>query len=103
MAVNKTNAVFKTALLAPGGTLLTWAVQELLTGEPLVGGVGFVIGLLFIAAFVVVNERDIPYEDEIASILAEQLEDVTEEQIVEALKEGSEQVADSIEEQQSPK
>lgn len=98
MAVDKKMAVFKTALLAPGGTLLAWAVQQLLVGDPLTGGVAFVIGLAFIGGFVVLNERDIPYEDELASILNDQLQDVSEEQISDALKRTSEDVADSVEE-----
>lgn len=99
MAVNKKTAVLKTALLAPGGTLLAWAVQKALLGEPITGVVSFLTGLFLIGAFVVLNERDIPYDGEIVPILAEQLENVSEKQIAEALKRNSEEVADSIQDE----
>jgi hypothetical protein len=98
MAVNTTSAVFKTALLAPGGTLLAWAVQQAITGEFLTAGIAMVIGLVFVGGFVVIQERDIPYEDEIAQILSQQLEGVDSDDIAQALQNSSVDIADEVEE-----
>jgi len=98
MAVKTTSAVFKTALLAPGGTLLAWAVQQAITGEFLTAGIAALIGAAFVAGFVVVQERDIPYEDEVAQILSQQLEGVDSDDIAQALQNSSVDIADEVEE-----
>lgn len=97
MAVDSKRAVFKTALLAPGGTLIAWSIQQLISGEPFVGGVAFVVGLAFIAGFVVLQERDVPYEDEIAEILRNELSDYSSEEIATMAKQISENAGESVE------
>lgn len=90
MPVNRQRAVLKTALLAPGGTLLTWGVQMLINGDPLTGGIGVLIGTLFIGGFVVVEEYDIPYEDEIVALIGSQDPDV----IADAGKQAAENISE---------
>lgn len=90
MPVDNRRAILKTALLAPGGTLMSWGAQMLVDGDPATGGVGMVLGLAFFAGFVLIEEYDIPYESEILELLASQ----DTEAVVEAGKEASEQAGD---------
>lgn len=70
MPANKSSVAAKTALLAPVAPIESWAVQQLLSGDVATGVAGMITGAVFVAAFVVVNEYDIPYEDEILSAVA---------------------------------
>ena len=92
MPVNRQRAVVKTALLAPGGTLLTWGVQMLIDGDPLTGGIGVLIGTLFVAGFVVAEEYDIPYEDEIIALVGSQDPDT----IADAGKQAAENISEDV-------
>ena len=99
MAINSKRAVLKTALLAPGGTLLAWGVQMLINGEPVTAGVACVIGTLLIGGFVAVQEYDLPYEEEVVDVIGDQIGDTTSGEISDSLKGTSEDVADSLEEE----
>jgi len=74
-------------LLAPAGTIEAWGVQQLLSGAPVAGGVAMLIGVLFVAAFVALQEYDIPYEAEIVELIeqnpdafsADNVEDLSKE------------------------
>jgi len=81
MPVDNKRTILKTALLAPGGALLSWGSQQLIAGEPYVGGVGLVVGTLFIAGFVLLNEYDVPYQGEIEVILRNELSGYSSEEI----------------------
>ena len=72
MPADKRKMALKAGLLAPAGTILPWGVQKALSGEPVVGTAAIVIGTLFIVGFVAVQEYDLPYEDEIVSIIESQ-------------------------------
>jgi len=65
MPANKSRAALKTALLAPGGTLIAWGVQTAATDAVATGGVGVFVGFVLVGAFVLLEEYDIPYESEI--------------------------------------
>jgi hypothetical protein len=79
--------VLKAALLAPAGTIEAWGVQQLLAGDPVAGGVAMLIGVVFVAAFVALQEYDIPYEAEIVELIeqnpdafsADNVEDLSKE------------------------
>jgi hypothetical protein len=79
--------VLKAALLAPAGTIEAWGVQQLLSGDPVAGGVAMLIGVVFVAAFVALQEYDIPYEAEIVELIeqnpdafsADNVEDLSKE------------------------
>lgn len=92
MPVNEQRAVLKTALLAPGGMLLTWGVQLLIDGDPLTGVLGLLTGTLFIAGFVALEEYDIPYESEIVTLLESQDSD----QVAETAQDAAESVSEEI-------
>lgn len=93
MAVNKQRAALKTALLAPGTSLVTWGMQLLIDGQLYTGGAGVLVGVAFFAGFVLLEEYDIPYEDEIAEMIASQ----DNEAVTEAGEEVAEGVADAFE------
>lgn len=78
---------------------MAWSVQQLIAGEPYVGGVGFVVGLAFIAAFVVFQERDVPYEDEIAVILRDELSGYSPDEIANMARQISTSTGQSIEDE----
>lgn len=99
MAIKSKRAVLKTALLAPGGTLLAWAVQMFINGEPVTAGVAGVIGALLIGGFVAVQEYDLPYEDEVVSVIGDQVGDSASDEISDSLKDSSDDIADSLEEE----
>jgi hypothetical protein len=79
--------VLKAALLAPVGPIEAWGVQQLLAGDAVAGGVAMLIGVLFVGAFVALQEYDIPYEQEIVELIeqnpdafsADNVEDLSEE------------------------
>jgi len=79
--------VLKAALLAPAGTIEAWGVQQLLSGDPVAGGVAMLIGVVFVGAFIAIQEHDIPYEAEIVELIeqnpdafsADNVEDLSKE------------------------
>jgi len=87
MPAHKSRMVLKAALLAPVGPIEAWGVQQLLAGDPVAGGVAMLIGVVFVAAFVALQEYDIPYEAEIVELIeqnpdafsADNVEDLSKE------------------------
>lgn len=98
MAIKSSRAVLKTALLAPGGTLLAWGVQKFIAGEPVVAAVGGVVGALLIGGFVLIQEYDLPYEEELVDMIGMQVGSGSSDQISDSLKGMSGDVADSLDE-----
>jgi len=98
MPANRSNVVAKTALLAPVAPIEAWSVQQLLQGEIVTGVVGMLIGVIFIGGFVLVNEYDIPYEDEILSVLKDSDPDETAETATDV----AERVGNEVEEHTEP-
>jgi len=96
MSVSKSKTILKTALLAPGGTLLAWGVQQALQGDITVGGVGAAIGLFLVGSFVAIQEHDVPYEDEIVSMIDSYMDGSSSDAVSEELKDASGNLADRI-------
>jgi hypothetical protein len=97
MALNTRSAIVKTSLLAPGGSLLSWGIQQLLGGDPYTGAAAVSIGVLLLGGFVILQERDVPYDDEIIEIVDRHLGEMTQDEIEYALKEVAESAGDGIE------
>jgi len=93
MPASKRKMATKAVLLAPVGPIMAWGVEKLLSGEAVTGGVALVIGTAFTLGFVAVNEYDIPYEDEILSVVADQ---TTQGEITDTATEAASRVGDSI-------
>lgn len=96
MPAKQSRMALKAALLAPVGPIEAWGIQKVLAGEPLTGGIAVVIGILFVVGFVVIQEYDLPYEQEIVDTIAANDDQLTQENVAEL----SEDVADRIEQQQ---
>ena len=90
MPAHKSRMVLKAALLAPAGTIEAWGVQQLLSGDPVAGGVAMLIGVVFVAAFVAIQEYDLPYEDEIVEIIKQNRDALSEDSVKDISKEVSE-------------
>mgnify|MGYP000128983928 CR=1 FL=1 len=93
MPVKKSRVMLKTALLAPAGSLIGWGIQQIVTGDAVTGGVATVIGVGFLGAFVLIQEYDIPYEEELVALIAENKDRFD----AETVKTISEEVSDEVE------
>lgn len=89
MPARKSRTALKTALLAPAGSLIAWGVQQ--AGDPVAGGVAIVVGVVFMAGFVVIQEYDIPYESEIVDIIRANSDRLDEASVKEIAKEASDE------------
>jgi len=69
MPARKSRMVLKASLLSPVGPIEAWGVEQLLSGDPVAGAVAMLIGVLFVGAFVAIQEYDIPYEQEIVAAI----------------------------------
>jgi len=69
MPARKSRMVLKASLLSPVGPIEAWGVEQLLSGDPVAGAVAMGVGVLFVAAFVAIQEYDIPYEQEIVAAI----------------------------------
>jgi len=69
MPERKSRMVLKASLLSPVGPIEAWGVEQLLSGDPVAGAVAMIVGVLFVAAFVAIQEYDIPYEQEIVAAI----------------------------------
>jgi len=89
MPAHKSRMVLKAALLAPAGTIEAWGVQQLLSGNPVAGGVAMLIGVVFVGAFVALQEYDIPYEAEIVELIEQNPEAFSADNVEDLSKEVS--------------
>ena len=85
--------MLKTALVAPAATLYAWAVQQATAGAYTTAGVAVVVATLMMGAFVLAQEYDLPYEEEIVDVVDDQ---VTQREVERAGKEASREIADEI-------
>jgi len=97
MPAHKSRMVLKAALLAPVGPIEAWGVQQLLSGDPVAGGVAMLIGVVFVAAFVALQEYDIPYEAEIVELIEQNPEAFSADNVEDLSKEVSD-VSEKLEE-----
>lgn len=74
MPVKSRRTAAKMLLLAPVAPIQVFAVQKLVNGEPVAGAVALVFGLGLAALYVAIQEYDIPYEDKILDIAAENVD-----------------------------
>lgn len=93
MPASKEKMALKTALLAPAGAIMPWGIQQLLSGEPAVGATALLIGTIFIAGYVAIQEYDLPYEEEIIDVIESWDADATED----VAKDVSERVGEKAE------
>ena len=87
MPAHKSRMVLKAALLAPVGPIEAWGVQQLLSGDPVAGGVAMIVGVLFVGAFVAIQEYDIPYEQEIVELIEQNPEAFSADNVEDLSKE----------------
>jgi heme/copper-type cytochrome/quinol oxidase subunit 3 len=88
-------AALKTALLAPSGPVFAWSIQTALAGDVVTGLIGCLIGVAMVAGFVVLEEKDIPYEAEIVELIAQADSE-------RAAKEAAEAAGEKLSEYQAP-
>lgn len=81
----------KTALLGPAGPLIAWGVQQAAGGDPVAGGVAALVGAAFIVGYVVLQEYDIKYEEEIVKIIRANADRLDEDSVKEIAKEASDE------------
>lgn len=91
MPARKSRMALKTALLAPAGSLIAWGVQQAIAGEPITGGVAALVGLAFMTGYVVLQEYDIPYEEEIVEIIRANADRLDEDSVKEIAREASDE------------
>ena len=94
MPAKKSRMALKAALLAPAGSILAWGVQQAIAGDAVAGVAAVLIGTAFVAGFVVLQEHDIPYEEEIVALIAQNKDQFSEETVQDISKE----VSDAAEE-----
>lgn len=92
MPAKKSRVAVKTMLLAPAGSLISWGIQQAITGDPVTGAAATVIGGLLMAGFVAFQEYDIFYEAEIIDIIR-----ANSGQITEGGKTAAEEIGDAVE------
>jgi len=92
MPAKRNRVALKAALLAPAGPVVAWGVQKMIAGEPLTGAVAVAIGMVFVAGFIVIQEYDLPYEQEIIDAITANQEQLEAENVTDV----SEDVADRI-------
>jgi len=97
MPAHKSRMVLKAALLAPVGPIEAWGVQQLLAGDAVAGGVAMIVGVLFVGAFVAIQEYDIPYEQEIVTAIANNPDTFNADNVEDLSKEVSD-VSEKLEE-----
>lgn len=97
MPADKRKTALKTVLLAPAAPIEVWAIQQLAAGQTVTGGVALVLGMAMVAAYVVIQEVDHPYVDEVLDIVADGVTDDTEGVIEEEVKEVAKQAGDAAE------
>lgn len=86
MAVDSRRAALKTLLLAPVAPIQVWAIRQLVTGEVVAGAVALVIGMAMVGVYVVIQEYDLPYEEEVTTIAQQLVTDSTQQTVEEAVK-----------------
>jgi heme/copper-type cytochrome/quinol oxidase subunit 3 len=96
MPAKTQRAVLKTALLVPGGSIVTWATQLLAEGDYVTGAIGLALGAAFFGAFVLVQEYSIPYEEEIVTILGQQDPEAVEETAQDVAEDAADRVEDDL-------
>lgn len=79
MPVDKRKVTIKTLLMAVAIPLIVFGVQMVLDGQVTQGGVVLVLGVVSVGVFVVFQEYDVPYEDEIRDIV--RTSDITTEDV----------------------
>jgi hypothetical protein len=96
MPVKKRRTALKALLLAPVAPIEVWGFQQILVGDPVAGAIGVVLGMVMVAGYVVVQEYDIPYEEEILGVVAEGVTEDTSGEVEEAVKDVAEGGSDAL-------
>lgn len=94
MPVDKRKVTIKTLLVAVAMPLVVFGVQMLLNGQAVQGGVILVLGVATAGVFVVFQEYDVPYEEEIRTVVENA--DITTEDVQGLSEAVAEQVDDRI-------
>jgi len=94
MPVKKRRTALKAILLAPVAPIEVWGVQELLAGDAVAGAVAILLGMSMVSVYVVVQEYDLPYEDEILAVVADGVTNETTEVVEDTVKNVAERAQD---------
>jgi len=97
MPARKSRMVLKASLLSPVGPIEAWGVEQLLSGDPVAGAGAMLIGVVFVGAFVALQEYDIPYEAEIVELIEQNPEAFSADNVEDLSKEVSD-VSEKLEE-----
>jgi hypothetical protein len=89
MPANKQRAALKATLLAPATALLAWGVNQFTAGNQETGVIACAVGALMYLLYTGIQEYDMPYEEEIVSVVTTAGAHVTTEDITDAMKEAS--------------
>jgi len=98
MPASTKRAAAKTVLLGPVAPIEAWGVQQISAGNVTTGLIAMLIGTAFVAAYVVLQEYDLPYESEIISAIDSK---TTPDETAEGAQDVAEDVADAVNDYQS--
>ncbi len=72
----------KAGTVTVAGSLIAWAVQQVLTGDPLTGGIGILVSMALLYAYVTMDMVDVPFTQaelqEGSEMLGDEAEDILE-------------------------
>jgi hypothetical protein len=97
MPANKQRAALKATLLAPATALLAWGVNQFTAGNQETGVIAFAVGGLMYLLYTGIQEYDMPYEEEIVSVVTTAGATLSTEDITDAVKEASKEGGDRVE------
>jgi len=101
MPTDTKRTALKTLLLAPVPPIQIWAFRQFAAGDPVAGAIAFAAGVLLTAAYVVIQEYDLPYEEEILSIVADNVAAGDDEAVADAVTEMAEETSDAVSDSRS--
>ena len=97
MPADSQRAALKAMLLGPATAIVAWGVDQFTAGNQEAGAVAVAMGVAMYILYTGIQEYDMPYEEEIVSIIETASPAVTEDEVIAHLQEASYEAGDRIE------